>query len=211
MNTFHLKPAKSMRWSAHEQTLGRSRVCSPPRGADDVCRRPGGALSAIAVALVLAAGATTAMAQPMPGGPGMHGGHGMRAGPGMNEGRGGMGQHMLDAAGATPEQRAKVGEIMRAAHEDMRKQREANRTAHQQMAQLMAAPQIDAAAVESTRQRLSAQHDANSRRMTRAMLDASAVLTPEQRQKAAAQMSSRRDMVERHRRERDSIQPPRSN
>ena len=31
---------------AHEQTLGRSRVCSPPRGADDVCRRPGGALSA---------------------------------------------------------------------------------------------------------------------------------------------------------------------
>ncbi len=30
----------------HEQTLGRSRVCSPPRGADDVCRRPGGALSA---------------------------------------------------------------------------------------------------------------------------------------------------------------------
>jgi hypothetical protein len=28
----------------HEQTLGRSRDCSPPWGADDVCRRPRGAL-----------------------------------------------------------------------------------------------------------------------------------------------------------------------
>ena len=168
-------------------------------------------LSAVAAAVVMWAGAGSAVAQPMPGGPGMHAGHGMGGGHGMHEGRGGMGRQMLDAAGATPEQRAKIGEIMKAAHEDMRKQREANRAAHQQMAQLMAAPQIDAAAVEAARQRMSAQHDANSRRMTKAMLDSSAVLTPEQRQKVAAQMSQRRNMMERHQRERQSIEPPRTN
>lgn len=168
-------------------------------------------LGAAAAGLVILAAAGAALAQPMQGGPGMHGGHGMGGGHGLHEGRGGMGRHMLDAAGATPEQRAKVGEIMKAAHEDMRKQREGNRAAHLQMAQLMAAPQIDVAAVEAARQRMSAQHDANSRRMTKAMLDASAVLTPEQRQKVAAQMSTRKDMMERHRRERDSIQAPRTN
>ena len=33
-----------LRFCAHEETHGRPKVPHPPRGADDVCRRPGGAL-----------------------------------------------------------------------------------------------------------------------------------------------------------------------
>lgn len=174
----------------------------------------------------------------MPGGPGMmqHGGPGMHGGMmGQREGmRGGMhgGMHggmageggmmgmrggghrmerMLHAAGATPEQRAKVHQIMKAAHDDMQKQHEAGRALHQQMAQLLSAPKLDAAAVEAQRQKLSAQHDATSKRMTQALLDASAVLTPEQREKMVATMKARKDMMERHRREREAIDPARRN
>ena len=183
----------------------------------------------VSVAMLACVG-TAALAQPapagMPGGPGMDGGAGMRGGRGMmhdehgmrGEGMGsrmGMGmrgpghrmERMLDAVGASAEQRAKVRDIMKAARDDLHKQREAGRALHQQMAQLMAAPRVDTAAVEATRQRLLAQHDAASKRMTQAMLDAGAVLSPEQRAKIAA----RRDMMERHRRERESLDGPRRN
>ena len=185
-----------------------------------------------ASAVILACVGTAALAQPaqggMPGGPGADGGAGMRGGRGMmhaehgmrGEGMGsrmgmGMGmrdpghrmERMLDAVGASAEQRAKVRDIMKAARNDLHKQREAGRALHQQMAQLMAAPRVDTAAVEATRQRLLAQHDAASKRMTQAMLDAGAVLSPEQRAKIAA----RRDMMERHRRERESLDGPRRN
>ena len=33
-----------MTFDTHKETKGRSRGSLPPRGADDVCRRPGGAL-----------------------------------------------------------------------------------------------------------------------------------------------------------------------
>ena len=41
------------------------------------------------------------------------------------------------------------------------------------------------------------------------MLDASAVLSPEQRQKMAQKQQQRRDMMERHHRERDALDAPR--
>jgi Spy/CpxP family protein refolding chaperone len=47
-----------------------------------------------------------------------------------------------------------------------------------------------------------------SRRVTQAILDASRVLTPEQRAKLAERMKQRRDMAERHRRERTELAPP---
>lgn len=173
----------------------------------------------------------------MHGGPGMmqHGGPGMQGGmmgqrEGMHGGRHGgkhagmadqggmMGMHgggghrmerMLRASGASPEQRAKMQQIMKVARDDMHKQHEAGRALQQQMAQLLTAPQLDAAAVEAQRQKLSAHHDGVSKRMTQAMLDASAVLTPEQREKMVATMKSRKDMMERHRREREAVDPAR--
>ena len=158
-----------------------------------------------AAALVLATAMGAAMAQPMSAGPAMHGGPGMHGGHGLRGGH--MIGPMLDAAGATPEQRAKVQQIMKAAHDELRQQHQAGRASQQQLAQLLTAPQLDPAAIEAARQRASAQRDAASKRMTQAMLDASAVLTPEQRQKVAGQMNMRREMMERHRRERDAMNP----
>jgi Spy/CpxP family protein refolding chaperone len=116
-------------------------------------------------------------------------------------------ERMLALVNASPEQRAKVHEIMKATHQDLQKLHEAGRGLHQQMAQLMAAPKVDTAAVEAARQRMLAQHDAVSKRMTQAMLDAGAVLTPEQREKIGARMA----MMERHRKEREALDPPRRN
>lgn len=154
-------------------------------------------------ALVLAVvGAALPSAQAMPAGPGqgMHGP--MAAGPGANLHRL---ERLLDAAGASAEQKAKVREIMRAAQSDLRAQRDAGRELHQQMLQLLTAPQLDAAAVESVRQKLSVQHEAGSKRMAQALMDASAVLTPEQRVKLGDRIKQRREMMERHQHERRAL------
>lgn len=161
------------------------------------------------LALVSAAAATTLVqAQPMmgPGGPGgmrgaaMHGHPGM--GPGlMLDGR------LLDAVGATADQKTQVHDLFKAARDDLRKLHDGQRDQQQQLMQLMTAPKIDAAAAEALRQKLQAGHDSASKRMLQASLDAAAVLTPEQRQKLAERMKVRRDMMERHQRERRAIDP----
>lgn len=115
----------------------------------------------------------------------------------------------LELVGATADQKAKIREIYKAAHADMAKQHEAQRDLHRQMARLMAAPTVDAAAAEALRQKISAGRDAASKRMLQAMLDAGGVLTPEQRQKMAEHMAKRREMMERHHRERRELDPPR--
>jgi periplasmic protein CpxP/Spy len=151
-----------------------------------------------AAALVLAvAGGAAQMAQAMPGGPGHHGGaHG-----------GGMMMHgrVLQSVGATSDQQTRIHDIMKAARDDVRKLHEGAGDLRAQGAQLLAAPTIDARAVEALRLKRLALHDAVSKRMTQAMLDTAAVLTPEQRAKLAEQMGKRRDLMERHRRERDSL------
>jgi protein CpxP len=114
-------------------------------------------------------------------------------------------EHMLGQVGASAEQKVKVHAIMKAAREDLRGQREAGRELRRQMAQLLTAPQLDAAAVEALRQKISAQRDAASVRITKAMFDASAVLTPEQRGKLAEHMKQRREMMERHMNERRAL------
>ena len=50
------------------------------------------------------------------------------------------------------------------------------------------------------------RHDQASKRMMQAMLDVSRVLTPEQRQQLAQQMKQRRDLMERHMRERRQLE-----
>jgi Spy/CpxP family protein refolding chaperone len=122
------------------------------------------------------------------------------------------GGHMLerglDAVNATPEQRTRIRDIMQAAAADMRQQREASRGLREQAMALFAQPTVDAGAVETLRQQMVQQHDQSSRRWTQALLDASAVLTPEQRKQLAERMQQRREMGERHRRERRALEQP---
>lgn len=159
-------------------------------------------LLAATVTIALAAGlAQTASAQPHDG-PG-HGGPGM----GMMAGRHHM-ERMLDAVNATADQRAQIKQIMKAAGDDLRAQRDDRRKLHQEMQALFTQPSVDARAAEALRQQMLAQHDQSSKRMMQAMLEASRVLTPEQRQTLADKMAQRRSMMERHRAERESADKP---
>jgi protein CpxP len=154
-------------------------------------------LATAALVLALAGGAAQ-MAQAMPGGHGGH--HGGPHGKGMMlHGR------ALQSVGANSEQQTRIHDIMKAARDDVRKLREGAGDLRAQGAQLLGAATIDARAVEALRQKRLALHDSVSKRMTQAMLDAAAVLTPEQRTKLAEQMGKRRDLMERHRRERDAL------
>ncbi|MGL6111251.1 MAG: Spy/CpxP family protein refolding chaperone [Rubrivivax sp.] len=174
-------------------------------------------LYAAGLALALAGVcATTASAAP--------GGHGMMGqGPTMGQGgpmmgHGGMGgsmmggmlPQMLDRVNATPEQRAKIKQITDAGVSEMRAQREAGRALREQTMALFAQPTVDAAAVEVLRQKQLAMHDAASRRMTASMLAVSSVLTPEQRKLMADTMTQRREMMQRHHRERQAVEAPKS-
>lgn len=141
-----------------------------------------------------------------PGGPGGHGGHGGPGG-GMFDG---MMTRMLDRVNATPEQRAQIQKIMQAQASEMRSQREAGRALRQQTMTLFAQPTVDTGAVEALRQKQLAMHDAASQRRTAAMLQISSVLTPEQRKQMAEQMSQRGEMMQRHPRERQGIDAPKS-
>ncbi|HOM12515.1 MAG TPA: Spy/CpxP family protein refolding chaperone [Rubrivivax sp.] len=184
---------------------------------------PRAALAGLAVAAVTAVAAVSVQA--MPGGPdgagpmgapaagghwgGNWGGHwgGHWGGGGMF---GGMLGRMLDRVNATPEQRTQIQKIVQASADDMRKQREAGRELRDEAMKLFAQPTVDANAVEALRQKQLAQHDALSKRMTAAMLEISRVLTPEQRKQMSDYMQQRRDMMQRHQRERRSVDTPRS-
>ncbi len=138
-------------------------------------------------------------------GPGMHGPHGggMFMGPPL------MGHaldHMLDAVKATDAQRTQIKQIAQAAAADLKAQHEAGRKLHEQAATLFTQPVVDANAAEALRQQMLAQHDQASKRMLQAMLDISRVLTPEQRQTLAAKMKQHREMMERHRHEREQLE-----
>jgi protein CpxP len=158
---------------------------------------------------VAAAGVCASIAQAQPAGPrdgeARHHRHG---GPGGAAFGGHMLGRALDAVDATPEQRARIGEIMKAAASDVRQQREASRGLREQAMTLFAQPTVDARAVEALRQQMVQQHDQSSRRWTQAMLDASAVLTPDQRKQLAERMKQRRELGERHLRERRALEQP---
>jgi periplasmic protein CpxP/Spy len=160
-------------------------------------------LAAGVLVLALAGGAAQ-MAQAMPGG-----GHGLHRGHGGAGGHGGpmmmLSERALESVGASADQQARVQQIFRTAHEELRAQRQAAGDLRAQWVQVFTAPTVDARAAEALRQKQSAMHEAASKRMLQAMIDAAAVLTPEQRLKLAEQMGKRRDMMERHRRERDSL------
>jgi periplasmic protein CpxP/Spy len=166
-----------------------------------------------ALALALAAAA----AQPALAMPGGHGQHGMGSHHGMDghhgEGGpmwGGMPMRMLERVNATPEQRAQIQQIVQANAAEMRTLHDNGRALREQAMALFAQPTVDAGAVEALRQKRLAQHDAMSQRITATMLEVSRVLTPDQRRQLAQQMTQRREMMQRHRHERQGLDRPRS-
>lgn len=150
-------------------------------------------------ALTLAAGlALPVWADAGAGGP-PHGGHGMgdhgpmAMGDPAHVGR--MADHMLDGLGASDAQRAQVRQIAQAAAADMKPLQEAGRALREKGVQLLLAPTIDAAAVESLRQQMLAQHDQASKRTAQTLLAMANVLTPEQRTKLGERMKLRGDAM----------------
>jgi Spy/CpxP family protein refolding chaperone len=159
-----------------------------------------GALSlALAGAFVTVAHAQPAGAPRGPDAPGF-----MHHGPG----GGRMLERMLDGVNATPDQRSRIHDIMKSAMTDLQAQHQAARGLREQLMTLFTQPTVDARAVEAVRQQMLQQHDQSSRRWMQAMLDASTVLTPEQRVQLAERMKQRRDMMERHQRERRTTEQP---
>ncbi len=154
---------------------------------------------------VLSAIALSAWAQPHHGGMGRHGG--WMSSP---EHTSRMIDRMLDGVNATDEQRSQIKQIAQSAAADLKAQRETGRALRERSMQLFTQPNVDANAVEALRQQMLQHHDQTSRRITQAMLDASRVLTPEQRVKLAERMKQRREMMERHRRERGQLEAPKS-
>jgi Spy/CpxP family protein refolding chaperone len=191
--------------------------------SNSLARPVSGVLSRLLLSSLLVGGAALSalavQAQPMPpggpggaGGPAGHRGH-MMGGEHGHHG-GGMDMkwsgRMLDAVKATPEQRAQIQKIMEGARTDLQAQREAGQALRGQLMQAMAQPNIDANAVEQVRQKMLAQHDQVSKRRMQAMVDAARVLTPEQRKQLSERMGQRRDMMERHHRERRALEAPKS-
>lgn len=93
---------------------------------------------------------------------------------------------------ATPEQKSKITAILKGAANDLAPLRGKGREARQQMRQLLAAPTIDRAQIETLRIQQMQVAETVSRRMLQAMTDAAEVLTPEQRVQLAQKRQQRR-------------------
>jgi periplasmic protein CpxP/Spy len=153
-------------------------------------------IGVLALTLALAAGIGTAAFA--------HSGPWERGGIGMHHGR--AGNRMLDLAGATPEQRTQIEQIMQSARADMKPLRASGQTLRQQTRALLAQPTIDANAAEALRQQELALHDQVSKRLLQALIAAANVLTPEQRQTLATQIAERQDLMARHRAEWEALE-----
>jgi Spy/CpxP family protein refolding chaperone len=151
----------------------------------------------VAAALAVAAGAAgVSLANGLPALPGHHGhgGHGMH-GALMAMDPAAMDAHidkMVEqfAADASPDQKARVAAIAKAAVADLRPTHEAFRQAHARAHALLTAPVIDRGALEQLRAEQMQRMDVMSRRALAAVEDAADVLTPEQRVKFAEHLKA---------------------
>lgn len=144
-----------------------------------------------AIALVAAAGAMAAVSASPAGAPGHFGFHGGAHVAAMDPAAADRHiQQFLNQALAdgTPEQKAAVAAIFKAAMADLRPIHQQLREGHARAHRLLAAPAIDRAALEELRVQQMQQMDAASKRMLAAIEDAAEVLTPAQRAKLAEQM-----------------------
>lgn len=99
---------------------------------------------------------------------------------------------MMREVGGSTEQRDRLMAIAKAAGEELRPLREEQRAVRQKGITLLAAPQIDRAALEQTRVNEMQLADRISKRMLQSMADSAEVLTPEQRLRVAERMKSMR-------------------
>jgi Spy/CpxP family protein refolding chaperone len=146
----------------------------------------------IAASLVVAAGA--AGASFASGGAGLPGHHGRAGHMAMDPAA--MDAHidkMVEqfAADASPDQKARVAAIAKAAMAELRPAHEQFRQAHARAHELLMAPVIDRAALEQLRATQMQRMDFISRRILAAVEDAADVLTPEQRAKLAEHLRAR--------------------
>lgn len=94
-------------------------------------------------------------------------------------------QQMLDQAGASANQKARITAILHTGFAPMMGMHTEMQRAHASLHALLTAPTIDRAALEQLRSREIAGIDAATRQMVKAMADAAEVLTPAQRAKLA--------------------------
>lgn len=162
--------------------------------------RPLQALGVAAVMSVAALG-MQAQAQSRPDAPAAAASGPMGHGPRMPGGPGDggpmfLGGRLLKDVGASDAQQKQIRDIFESARKDLKAQHEQGRQWHDQMAALLSAPTVDAAAVEQLRQQMNAQHEAASKRMTQAMVDAANVLTADQRAKLGELMKKHKARME---------------
>jgi protein CpxP len=160
----------------------------------------------LAVVVLAGVGAFAATAGDFGGGErmrfGMGPGHGMNAdwrggpGEGMHASwRGGPGfgiDRILDEIDATDEQQDKLEDIFDAARDEIRPLMRDFRDSHEELAELLAAPTVDGAALETMRADRVAAIDNATKKLTAALLQAAQVLTPEQRAELADHFEDRR-------------------
>ncbi len=98
---------------------------------------------------------------------------------------------VLSDVNATPEQKQKVSAIAKSAATELAPLRDQHRAARKQVMQLLSAPTVDRAALETVRAEQLKSAEAASRRITLALADIADVLTPEQRVKLRERAESR--------------------
>jgi len=94
---------------------------------------------------------------------------------------------------ATPEQKSRITAIMKGAANDLASIRGQARDLRRKSMEMLAAPTIDRAQIETLRLQQMQVHETVSRRMVQAFTDAAEVLTPEQRAKLTEMRQSRSD------------------
>jgi protein CpxP len=102
--------------------------------------------------------------------------------------------HVLSEIDATDEQKSRIKSIVQAATTDVRALHDQHAGAREELKQILSAPTIDRARLESLRSTHILLADQASQRLVTAIADAAEVLTPEQRAELG------RKMAERHKR-----------
>ena len=100
-------------------------------------------------------------------------------------------KHLLADVDATPEQQARVNQIISAAATDLEALHARHDDARKELHQLIMAAHIDRSGLEQLRLQHLAAIDEASRRCLAALADAAEVLTPEQRARLGAKMEKR--------------------